>query len=141
VNIEDKTRCIERVWGTERFSTYHQCQRKRGHGPDGLYCKQHSRKYAPDADKVEILGVTTRYSDDVDIQSVMALDQGKSFLCDKHLTSFGDRLRVPKGDVYLCRADAVKAAWELCLTEIVDCKRRLERLERRGRELDAERGA
>jgi hypothetical protein len=25
----------------ERWPKYHQCSRKRGFGPDGLYCKQH----------------------------------------------------------------------------------------------------
>jgi hypothetical protein len=37
----DYTRCCARVWSSERFSRAHQCQRKRGHGPDGAYCKQH----------------------------------------------------------------------------------------------------
>lgn len=35
---EDVTRCIEEVHDGHLF---HQCGRKRGHGPDGLYCKQH----------------------------------------------------------------------------------------------------
>ena len=39
---EDKTRCIEEVWGKW---LPHQCQRKRGHGLDGLYCKQHAKKH------------------------------------------------------------------------------------------------
>ena len=32
--------CVEGVWGDyiER-----QCSRKKGHGPDGLYCKQHAK--------------------------------------------------------------------------------------------------
>lgn len=39
---EDETRCIavtgvSLIWGTS------QCQRRRGHGPDGLYCKQHAK--------------------------------------------------------------------------------------------------
>lgn len=39
VRVEDFTRCVESV-----YSDYgsHQCERKRGHGPDGLYCKQHN---------------------------------------------------------------------------------------------------
>ncbi len=36
---EDKTLCIQNVWGD--FGHGHQCSRKRGHGKDGLYCKQH----------------------------------------------------------------------------------------------------
>ena len=39
---ENPTKCIESVWGGW---TGHQCHRKRGHGPDGLYCRQHD----PDA--------------------------------------------------------------------------------------------
>ena len=38
---EVPTRCIQEVW-TGWHS--HQCDRKRGHGPDGLYCKQHAKK-------------------------------------------------------------------------------------------------
>lgn len=36
---EDPTRCIERVHSGWYFV---QCTRKRGHGPTGEYCKQHS---------------------------------------------------------------------------------------------------
>lgn len=40
---EDTTRCIMSVIPSERGGSWHahQCNRKRGHGPDGLYCKQH----------------------------------------------------------------------------------------------------
>ena len=40
---EDVTRCIKEV---RDWSGWHsvQCSRKRGHGPDGLYCKQHAKK-------------------------------------------------------------------------------------------------
>ena len=38
---EDQTRCIERVWSGSTLMGDHQCSRKRGHGPGGLYCKQH----------------------------------------------------------------------------------------------------
>lgn len=40
---EDVSRCIVSVTPNERggFAHSHQCNRKRGHGPDGLYCKQH----------------------------------------------------------------------------------------------------
>jgi hypothetical protein len=43
---EDVTRCIEEVfpsgYGGGGIIPY-QCQRKRGHGPAGLFCKQHGR--------------------------------------------------------------------------------------------------
>ena len=39
---EDKTRCIEEVWSG--YLSY-QCSRKRGYGPDGLYCKQHAKRH------------------------------------------------------------------------------------------------
>jgi len=47
---EDPTRCIATVgdrtmWGPAQA---HQCSRKRGHGPDGLYCKQHSPAPLPE---------------------------------------------------------------------------------------------
>lgn len=38
---EDCTRCIMSVSDGQRWPRYHQCDRKRGFGPDGLYCKQH----------------------------------------------------------------------------------------------------
>lgn len=40
---EDVTRCIQEIWGGDAWSRGSQCQRKRGHGPNGLYCKQHAR--------------------------------------------------------------------------------------------------
>lgn len=39
---EDTSRCISEVWGLGWGS--HQCTRKRGNGPDGLYCTQHANK-------------------------------------------------------------------------------------------------
>lgn len=42
---EDISRCVVSVSGRGRWPSSHQCNRPRGHGPDGLYCKQHT----PDA--------------------------------------------------------------------------------------------
>jgi hypothetical protein len=41
-------RCVSEVFAGEGFARYYgrQCTRPRGHGPDGLYCKQHARKIA-----------------------------------------------------------------------------------------------
>ena len=48
---EDPERCIEKVYGPEYLDMIgHQCTRKRGHGKDGLYCKQHA-KIRSDADE------------------------------------------------------------------------------------------
>jgi hypothetical protein len=33
--------CVEVADCSLRWPTFHQCSRKRGHGPDGAYCKQH----------------------------------------------------------------------------------------------------
>jgi hypothetical protein len=44
---EDPTRCIEEVWPHSGGWIPYQCCRKRGHGPDGLYCKQHAKKRQP----------------------------------------------------------------------------------------------
>lgn len=38
---EKPERCIVEVWGNDWLSR--QCHRERGHGPDGLYCKQHGK--------------------------------------------------------------------------------------------------
>ena len=42
---EDKTKCVAEV---QDFTGWHlwQCSRKRGHGPNGEYCKQHAKKIA-----------------------------------------------------------------------------------------------
>lgn len=40
-NRPDYDRCCVEVWTQERWSRAHQCNRKRGHGPEGAYCKQH----------------------------------------------------------------------------------------------------
>ncbi len=38
---EDETMCVKTVHDTGYLSHGRQCSRKRGHGKDGLYCKQH----------------------------------------------------------------------------------------------------
>lgn len=48
-NPEDPNRCIAEVkiqW-LFRERTLEQCLRKRGHGPGGLYCKQHAKMVEP----------------------------------------------------------------------------------------------
>ena len=37
----DHSRCCAEVWSRERWARAYQCTKKRGHGPDGAYCKQH----------------------------------------------------------------------------------------------------
>lgn len=39
---EDVTRCIVSIWSDQFVPGGYQCSRKRGHGKDGLYCKQHA---------------------------------------------------------------------------------------------------
>ena len=40
---EDPARCVEEVSRRATFGRdYSQCARPRGHGPDGLYCRQHA---------------------------------------------------------------------------------------------------
>ena len=38
---EDLTRCIEVIDVRAGWGRSHQCRLKRGHGPEGLYCRQH----------------------------------------------------------------------------------------------------
>jgi len=40
---EDPALCVEGVWNLYAPG-FPQCSRKRGHGPGGLYCKQHAKK-------------------------------------------------------------------------------------------------
>ena len=42
---ENLTRCAEQVHESGRGIRFYQCTRNRGYGPDGLYCKQHAKKY------------------------------------------------------------------------------------------------
>jgi len=44
--LEDPTRCIQEVWEQSRMIHAYQCLRKRGFGPDGLYCRQHAKKHS-----------------------------------------------------------------------------------------------
>ena len=37
----DPARCCVEVSNGGRWPSYHQCNRPRGHGPEGAYCKQH----------------------------------------------------------------------------------------------------
>ncbi len=43
-DAENITRCIESVADGGRSCLSHQCYRKRGHGPQGLFCRQHGIK-------------------------------------------------------------------------------------------------
>lgn len=40
---EDVTLCVETIVADRFVTGGYQCRRKRGHGPDGLYCKQHGK--------------------------------------------------------------------------------------------------
>lgn len=42
-NPENPERCIKEVWPRSGSWTPYQCTRPRGHGPDGLYCRQHAK--------------------------------------------------------------------------------------------------
>jgi len=41
----DPERCAYEVWEKGRGCLSYQCLRKKGYGPDGLYCKVHARKF------------------------------------------------------------------------------------------------
>lgn len=42
---ENPAYCVKEVWPKSGNGWIpYQCTRKRGHGPDGLYCKQHGKK-------------------------------------------------------------------------------------------------
>ena len=47
---ENEANCIKEIFSN--FQSY-QCSRKRGHGPDGLYCKQHDPERIAKKDKVK----------------------------------------------------------------------------------------
>lgn len=44
----DPARCIREVSESGRFGGFHrsQCSRSNGHGPDGMYCKQHAKMFS-----------------------------------------------------------------------------------------------
>ena len=41
----DPERCAEEVMERERGGLFHQCTRRPGLGPDGIFCRQHSPEY------------------------------------------------------------------------------------------------
>jgi len=42
---EDTTRCVKSIWnGLSLCWWSRQCKRKRGHGKNGEYCKQHAKE-------------------------------------------------------------------------------------------------
>lgn len=45
-SLEDPRNCICEVPDGGRSCLFRQCQRRRGHGLDGLYCKQHAKMAA-----------------------------------------------------------------------------------------------
>ena len=50
--LEDPEQCIKEVWPSNfggGWNSY-QCQRKRGHGSNGEYCKQHAKIKERNAD-------------------------------------------------------------------------------------------
>ena len=42
-NKYDERYCAYEVSGGGRMMLFYQCSRLNGHGPDGLYCKQHAK--------------------------------------------------------------------------------------------------
>ena len=52
-HAEDKTRCVEEVWGEGGGYIPSQCRRKRGYGPNSEYCKQHADMLAASDGKGE----------------------------------------------------------------------------------------
>ena len=45
---EDKANCVAEVTDYSGWHSF-QCQRKRGYGPNGEYCKQHAKKFESEA--------------------------------------------------------------------------------------------
>ena len=44
--------CAYAIWRSSGWPpALYQCSRKNGHGPDGLYCKQHSKKVKGEKDE------------------------------------------------------------------------------------------
>lgn len=44
---ENKENCVQDVADGGRSVLSHQCNRKRGHGPNGEYCRQHAEWHEP----------------------------------------------------------------------------------------------
>ena len=95
-HAEDTTRCVEEVMEQGRGAMRSQCSRKRGHGPDGLWCKQHN----PEAVKDKQMTWEARYN-------AMNLE-GEEIKAEAK--RIGKMLGVPAGALYLwnARSMAVK---------------------------------
>ena len=57
--LEDVTKCIKQIWSENGFKSW-QCKRKRGHGPEGLYCKQHGKRIEQ-LDDLHIMTLTSNF--------------------------------------------------------------------------------
>jgi len=76
---EDPSKCIESVLGNERGAIAHQCDRKRGHGADGLYCKQHD----PEVAKARRAAIQKKYNDKwAEKQKTWDLEKLRKVICD-----------------------------------------------------------
>ena len=50
---EDPECCVRSVWRPRDWHAF-QCNRKRGHGPGGLYCKQHAAMIADGRIRIDL---------------------------------------------------------------------------------------
>lgn len=68
---ENSANCIEEVHEQGRGGMFYQCNRKRGHGKDGLYCKQHA--LAKSNDPIATWYETTNYGFEIKPVAVYAI--------------------------------------------------------------------
>lgn len=120
--------CVAMVHDTERGCGFHQCGRKRGHGPDGKYCKQHARKHVPDSEKVRLYGAWIGYSGRAEIAEVYAVETDKLYLIPKSHGAIGYAHRLEKGDAHLTPDAAVDAAIKIRRVKIRNAQATIDRL-------------
>lgn len=54
--------CAEVADNSMRWPHYHQCSKKRGHGPDGAYCKQHDPDVVKARDAASAARATAKWN-------------------------------------------------------------------------------
>ena len=112
--LYDPARCCEEVSDGGRMMTTHQCNKKPGHGPDGLYCKQHN----PDDVVAKHKASSDRWNLDFNTKSELTEAQRSVIIAAKRWReafSFEERkqngLELEKELVWLAKAEKARAEY------------------------------
>lgn len=141
---ENTAFCVEAVYTEGRAPSGYQCQRKRGHGTDGLYCKQHAKVHG----QVETMTLYDVYVErnlsllnEAVLDEVQAIESPKQFTIPKTTRAYGYSRRVPRDEAYLSPGEAIQAALKKREKSIAATQLKLDRLKKEIRLIEALKGS